>query len=176
MFSSALWLAETWQLTRQQREHLDSWGARVAARVRGVCRSCSEDIGQFWRRLHRIGHKMMSKTGGGLDLRRATRLHTFAGHAARSVHHIVKRALHTRCLAWWRFRQSRYHSKHDGLHPKRFKAWRWETQLTVYYGQEESEDDFSNVGWMKLAQDRDGWKASLQGFLRGTAVNPTAQS
>ena len=103
VFSSAFWLAETWQLTRQQREHLDSWGARVSARVRGVRHSSAEDIGQFWRRLHRTGHKMLSLTGGGLggpDSRRASRLHAFAGHVAWSVHDIVNRALHTRCLSW----------------------------------------------------------------------------
>ena len=105
VFSSALWLAETWQLTRQQREHLDSWGARVSARVRGVRHSSAEDIGQFWRRLHRTGHKMLSLTGGGLDSRRASR-HAFAGHVALSVHDVVNKALHTRCLAWWRLRQA----------------------------------------------------------------------
>ena len=108
---------------------------------------------------------MLSLSGGGFNLRGSTRLHSFAGHVARSSHVLTQTALHTRCLAWWRFRQARYHSKFDGIHPKRFKTWRWESQLTCHYGKAESEDIWSNVGWMQAAQERDSWKTCLDAFL-----------
>ena len=168
VFSSALWLAETWLLTKQQREHLESWGARLAARVCVMGRRVSEEIGQFWRRLHRRGHRLLRAVGGGLDGRRAARMHSFAGHVARSTQELLSTTLHTRCLSWWRFQQARYQSRHDGIHPKRFKTWRWESQLTEYYGEVESEDAAENVGWMLLAQNRDTWKGSLEAFLRDT--------
>jgi len=170
VFCSALWLAETWLLTRQQREHLNSWGARIAARTGLVQRKAWEDMGQYWRRLHRFGHKRLRQLGGGLDVRRATRLHSFAGHAARSCEKLMHTALRTRCISWWRYRQARYHSSHDGLHPKRFKCWRWESQLTCYYGEVESEDTAVNVGWMLQAQSRDGWKHSLKAFINEIVV------
>ena len=165
VFSSVLWLAETWVLTKQQREHLDSWGARAASRAGMVQRRLHEDMGQYWRRMHRAGHKWLRRAGGSLDRRRATRLHSFAGHVARTANDLLQTVLHTRCLAWWRFRQARYQSKHDGLHPKRFKVWRWESQLTSFYGEQESEQASDNVGWMLQAQCRDTWKDSLDKYL-----------
>ena len=77
-------------------------------------------------------------------------------------------ALHVRCLAWWRYEQARHNNRLNGVHPKRFKVWRWESQLTEHYGEEESRDAFANVGWMLRAQDRDKWKSSLAGFLEDT--------
>ena len=79
-------------------------------------------------------------------------------------------ALRTRCLSWWRFRQARYQSRHDGLHPKRFKVWRWESQLTEFYGEVEEKDLYENVGWMLQAQFRDPWKQSLVRFLQDIAL------
>ena len=166
VFSSALWLAETWLPTRQQRKHFNSWGARMASRVGLAQRKVVEEMGQYWRRLHRTGHRWLRSAGGGLDWRRAARVHSYAGHIARTSCHLLEVALRTRCLAWWRYNQARYHSRHDGLHPRRFKAWRWESQLVEFYGDCESSDAFANAGWMLKAQSRDAWKASAQAFLK----------
>ena len=168
VFSSALWLSETWLLTKQQRLRLDSWGARITARVARVARCSEDDVGQHWRHLHRTGHQLLLNLGGGLDWRRASRLHSFAGHCARSTSGLVPVALRTRRLAWWRYRQARYPGRNDGLHPKRFKVWRWESQLSGHYGEEECRDPTNNVGWMLLAQCRDTWRQSLRGFLSST--------
>ena len=35
VFASALWLSETWLPTKRQREHLTSWGARMASNIAG---------------------------------------------------------------------------------------------------------------------------------------------
>ena len=90
VFSSALWLLEAWQLTKQ-RDHLESWGARIVAQVCATQLNVSEDMG------------------------RATRLHAFAGHIAHSSHDLVMTSSCIRCLAWWRFRQARDQSNFGGF-------------------------------------------------------------
>ena len=132
VFSSALWLSETWTLTKQQQKRLKSFGARLAARTCLIRRKDGEDLGQFWRRMHRSGHSLLGSSGGSLERSRATRLHAFAGHMARSQQDLLISVLRVRCLAWWRYRQARHKNKHNGVHPKRFKAWCWESQLTKH--------------------------------------------
>ena len=160
VFSSALWLSETWVLTKKQQSRLGSWGARMVARVGNLQRGAAEDIGQYWRRLHRFGHSWLRSMGGNLDFRRLCRLHSYAGHLARTSNCFLQSALRTRCLAWWRFRQRRYHSRVDGLHPKRFKVWRWEAQIVHWHGESEVESCNENAGCMQAAQDREAWKTS----------------
>ena len=41
----------------------------------------------------------------------------------------------------------RYHSNIDGLHFKRFKCCRWESQITAYDGETHQPDDGSDTGW-----------------------------
>ena len=162
--ASALWLAETWHPTKSQRESFQSWGARMCARVIRLRSKPSDEPGQHWRRLHRVGHSLLHRIGGGLNTRRLQRLHSFAGHAARASGGILSQALRTRNLAWWRFHQSRYENRRDGLHPKRFRAWRWEAQLVDVYGETENADTSSNSGWLERAQDRDAWRISCGTF------------
>jgi len=52
------------------------------------------------------------------------------------------------------------------MHPKHFKAWRWESQVAEYYGESELFKQSNGslcpptaVGWMCAAQQRDTWKA-----------------
>ena len=125
------------------------------AREVGTKRSPMEDVGGYWRRLHRKGHACLRTVGGSVTKRRRKRLHRYAGHLA----------LRTRSLAWWRFRQRRFVSKHCGLHPKRFSALsRWEAQLTATHGEAETADVELNVGWLALASDRLGWKGREDAF------------
>jgi hypothetical protein len=140
---SLLWLAETWHVTKAQDNLLGSWGARLMARVAGVRRNAGEEIGQFWRRLHRVGHNWMRFLGGGVPVRRRLQLHRFAGHCARLGSGLVRVALRTSCLAWWRFQQNRFHSKWHGLHPRRFYCWRWEAQFADIYGDSEVCDPYT---------------------------------
>ena len=158
--SSALWLCQTWLLTRRQRSHFCSWGARMGAQVARTRRSPTEDIGHYWRRLHRCGHGLLRASGGSLEKRRLLKVHSYAGHLARSTSSPMKLALRTRCLAWWRFEQSNHTNRRTGVHPKRFKTWRWESQLVQHYGESSSRDVFDNVGWMLAAQDRNAWKSA----------------
>ena len=163
VFSSSLWLGETWLPTRHQQRHLDSWGARLVARMACVKRNAGEELGQYWRRLHRFGHGLLQLNGGSLGVRRLTALHGYAGHLARSVGTIGS-ALRTRCLSWWRFHQANHSSKWDGLRPKRFKVWRWESQLVRHYGEATSELVSDNVGWMLQAQEREAWRSARAAF------------
>ena len=114
--------------------------------------------------MHREGHRLMRAAGGGFRARRLLLLHRFAGHIARLNPGDMATALRTRCLSWWRYRQNRYKSKWDGLHPQRFKCWRWESQLTSHYGEAEGQDFFVDSGWMMLAQNRESWKDSEKVF------------
>ena len=141
-FAAALWLSETWHPTKRQRRRLESWGARMVARAAFVRRKTHEDFNDFWRS------------------RRRCRLHGFAGHLARTNIRTAKEALRTRCLAWWRYSQEQGAKRH----PARFEAWRWEEQLTSFYGDAVSHDAYSYVGWILEAQDRGMWKRLESNF------------
>ena len=154
IFSSLLWLCETWVPTAGQKQKMDSWGARLIARVARIRCNDNEDIGQYWRRLHRSGHDLLQLYGGAPNWRRSRTLHRFSGHLARSMDATLSAALHTRCIAWWRYRQER----HLVAHPRRFKTWRWESQLTDYYGEAQTVNAYANVGWMLQAQQRNLWR------------------
>ena len=163
VFSSSLWLGETWLPTRHQQRHLDSWGARLVARMACVKRNAGEELGQYWRRLHRFGHGLLQLNGGGLGVRRLKALHGYAGHLARSAG-TIGTALRTRCLSWWRFQQEAHKGERYGLHPRRFKAWRWESQLEAHYGESSCANVGDSVGWMLRAQERDAWRAGAVAF------------
>ena len=117
VLASALWLSETWLPRQQQREHLTSWCARMASSTAGFSpHLAAMDVAQFWRALRRRGHRLLASMGTTSDGRRLSRLHTFAGHLARSSVPDLSLLLRTRCLSWWRREQARCHSKSDGLH------------------------------------------------------------
>ena len=164
VFSSLLWLAATWTPTGAQQKHLESWAARMMARTVGLRRALSEDMGGWWRRMHREGHLWLRMVGGGPCLRRRVLLHRFAGHLARAVDGVARMALRTRNLAWWRQAQESHKSKHNGVHPARFKTWRWESQLTSFYGETKGQHLNENYGWMALAQQRQLWKVKEESF------------
>ena len=106
LISSVTWLSSTWRLTASQESHLGSWAARTAARIYGVDRKLGEDMGQFWRRLHRAGHQLIRDHDA--DPVRMHRLlaHRLAGHIARlSSASVPHQAMVTRSLAWWRHAQ-----------------------------------------------------------------------
>ena len=109
-----------------------------------------------------MGHKWLSLTGGGLDVRRLMKLQSDAGHLARRPHGLLWDALRTRRLAWWRYHQFR---SAQSMHQRRFHAWRWEAQIADFLGEGESNDPSSPVGWMQRALDRSGWKRTLSTFL-----------
>ena len=156
VFAAVLWLAETWHTTVRQASRLESWAARLAARIAQTRPHSAEEPGDFWRRWHRAGHNLMLHCGGGLNVRRRRRLHSFAGHLARSEDGFPYQALRTRGLAWWRAVQAQSLFPH----PRRFKPWRWEEQLETYYGRQSSIFIDENVGWMLRAQDRKSWRVS----------------
>jgi hypothetical protein len=162
VFPSALWLSETWNPTSALQDRLASWGARILARTVGVRPRLDDDIGDHWRRRHRVGHALAKQLGGGLTERRLRSLHGWAGHLARSVGPL-RTALRTRCLAWWRFFQ------HPclPLHSRRFgRPHRWEAQLTKVYGEVAGDSPMDqDYGWMALAQDRSAWRAAAPAFM-----------
>ena len=160
VFQALLWLSETWHPTVEEVKRLNSWGARIFARVAGIRPKVDDAEGDFWRRMHRFGHGLMTASGGNVDTFRRRRLHSFAGHIARATGSVANVALHTRSLAWWRAFQGRQLLKH----PRRFYPWRWEEQLTSHYGEEASFFIDEAVGWMRKAQNRSTWKELESAF------------
>lgn len=131
VFSAVLWLSECWDLTCSLRRKLTSWGSRTLGRAFGVPRHYVDEVGDHWRRLHRVGLNVSKKCGGDLSALQAQAVHRWAGHLARTKSGLLWMALRTRCLAWWRFFQ---HPRLP-LHPKRFgRPRRWEGQLETKFG------------------------------------------
>ena len=156
-----LWLSETWYSSKRQRFRLESWCARMVARVCRLKRYGDEDMGDYWKRLHRTGRRWLRLCCGGANVCRRRRLHGFAGHISRAQDDsIAGRALRTRSLGWWR------HFQKNNLirHPRRFRPWRWESQLEDFYGQTTALFVDEDAGWMLLARDRAGWTAREQLF------------
>ena len=156
-----LWLSETWNPTQAQRKRLNSWGARMFSRIALVKRDADESPIEHWRRLHRVGHQLLGRAGGSMNARRRGKLHSFAGHVARAQNSVASDALRTRSMSWWR----QFQSTGAFSHPRRFRAWRWEQQLTAYYGEAETVFIDENVGWMEIAQNRDMWRMHRQKYM-----------
>ena len=168
--TSVTWLSATWHLTAAQESHLRSWAARQAARVAGIARFPDEDMGQYWRRLHREGHKLLVRFDADPVQLYRTQVHRLGGHLARMPEvKVPKQALLTRPLAWWRFEQANWTDRNSGLHPQRFNCWRWESHFEGWYGKASiSAGDASSlsVGWLQRAQNRDEWKDGEMSFAR----------
>ena len=79
-----LWLSETWHPTKSQRFRLESWAARMVARVCRVRNGSDEDLGDFWKRMHRTGRSWLRCCCGEVNVSRPKRLHDFAGHISRA--------------------------------------------------------------------------------------------
>ena len=130
--------------------------ARTLALAYGLRKSVAEDALGFWRRLHRFGHQLYYRLEGSLVKLRASRVHRWAGHLARSQEGLLRNALRTRCLAWWRFFQ------HPALplHSRRFgRPSRWESQMENLYGEVADDNPaVHDVGCIALAQDRAQWR------------------
>eukprot|EP00959_Pyramimonas_sp_CCMP1952_P296510 6202909-Pyramimonas_sp.AAC.1 len=60
--ASALRLAETWDLTKEQQHKFNSWAAKRMSDIARTCRRGAETMGVFWRRLYRTGHALMEDT------------------------------------------------------------------------------------------------------------------
>ena len=173
VFASALWMSETWLPTKQQREHLLSWGARMASSVAGYSSSFATlSAAQFWRALHRRGHALLAKMGNTLDESSIVEATLFCwtfgeDHPFRICHCCSE---HVVCLGGAE-NKARYRSKFDGLHPKRFKCWRWESQITAFCGEPHLPDDGTEmlVGWPwrtdKTLFGKRTWGISLQTLI-----------
>lgn len=166
VFSSVLWGCAVWTPTKAMRTALDSWSARIVTSVLGLRRHPVEPVGDWWRRMHRFGHAALRKLGQPLSATSRTILHRWSGHLARfECDHFLSAAVRCRSVQWWRWRQSVHTCKHSGPHPQRFKAWRWEDQLCRVHGDGFSEDTHANSGWLRLAQDRTGWREAEANFV-----------
>ena len=159
VWSAVLWCAQTWHTTAAQRAKLDSWGARVFARMQGCRRGAQEEIGAWWRGMHRQGHTLMRKFGTPLSSSCLRLAHTWAGHVARmDTDHWLASVVRCRSVQWWRWRQEKHACKWTGVHPRRFKASRWEDQMTGTAGDGCAEHPEANTGWWLAAQNRTAWK------------------
>jgi hypothetical protein len=70
VWSSLLWGASTWTPTKAMCSRIASWGARAMATIANLRKVPAEDIGAWWRRLHREGHRLIAKHTVAPELRR----------------------------------------------------------------------------------------------------------
>lgn len=168
VWPSFLWGSSTWTLTKDQRTKISSWSARSAARVARLRRAPGQLDDQWWRLMHKTGHKLIEKSHIDLVKLCRLRLHGWAGHIARMQPTApAAQALRCRGLQWWRWRQQQHKltkNKWTGPHPRRYKLYRWEEQLAQHYGEGYSEDIASNTGWLLTAQDRERWRERSASF------------
>ena len=175
IWSSLLWSASTWNTTKAQRAQLDSWSARLVAKVAKVRRHPDADGATHWRLVHRVGHALIRQHKLAVVPRALQKVNRWAGHLARLPHDTPAAcALRCRGMQWWRWRQHLLLSSTQvpgarGAHPKRFRIIRWEEQLTATFGEGFAQDVNANTGWLLRAQDRAAWHAA-------TAITPSAPS
>ena len=85
---------------------------------------------QWWRRFHRVGHEVLKKRSQSLSNMAERLIHRWAGHVARlPTNHWLAEVVRARAVQCWRWAQQRHTDKWTGVHPKRFKIFRWEDQL-----------------------------------------------
>ena len=108
----------------------------------------------------------MRKCGENPEVARLLSLHRWAGHVARMpAQSQPSQALRARGMQWWRWAQTNHFDKKwTGVHPKRFKVWRWESQVAEIYGDGYAEDTLSNTGWLAAAQSRSSWKEGEKAY------------
>ena len=159
IWASVLWCAQIWNTTKAQRQALDSWAARIMSRVKRLRQRDDEDASQWWRRRHREGHEFIRQTGQPVSALCRRLVHRWAGHVARMASdNWLASLVRCRSLQWWRWRQARHTCKWSGVHPKRFKASRWESQLADAHGDGCAEFVTDNTGWLLKAQCRGEWR------------------
>ena len=164
VLSSVQWQSGSWTLTKAQAAHLQSWGARLHARMMNIRQSEFEDMGQYWRRLHRAGHKCMADFNSSPLIAHLVQKHRMAGHFARlNGDEVVSKVLSCRDLSWWRSQQELWQQRGDkwgGVHSRRFNCWRWEQSLENDFGIVARPPHLQphEVGWKRVAQDREAWK------------------
>lgn len=83
IWTSLLWGASTWTPTKAMADRVASWGARAMSTVANIRRAPAEEIGQWWRRLHRQGYRLLQKYTVAPDIVRKLNAHRWAGHLAR---------------------------------------------------------------------------------------------
>jgi hypothetical protein len=161
VWSSLLWGSSTWTTTKVQRTWLNSWSARLVSRVARTRRAPTMDDGQWWRFLHRTGHRLITRSGSNVAERAQQRVLRWAGHVARMTPDApAASALRCRGLQWWRWRQNAHKltgDKWSGPHPRRFRIHRWEEQVAKLHGEGFSECIGDNTGWLLKAQNREWW-------------------
>jgi hypothetical protein len=161
VWSSLLWGSSTWTTTKLQRTWMNSWSARLVSRVARTSRSSVMDDAQWWRYMHREGHRLIARDGSSVAERAQQRVLRWAGHVARLPPDApAASALRCRSLQWWRWRQADHRLSKDkwtGPHPQRFKVHRWEEQVAALHGEGLAEHASDNTGWMMRAQHREWW-------------------
>ena len=173
VLSSLAWCSQTWTPTEKQFDKMRSWNSRHGSCMKFMKRYHTEDLGQWWRRLHKEGKRYMAQ--GKVDVVsfvKGTKFN-FAGHLARlDSQDVMKQVLMARSLAGWRHKQklqsARPHVRVAGgsSHPKRFNALRrWETAFENFFGMREMQNPGDLVGWMSVAQNRDEWKKKRASFV-----------
>ena len=168
VWAAFLWSASTWTPTQAQWTHIASWSARQAAKVLRLRRAPWQEIGQWWKFFHKMGHKEIAKYGVDLVVQCRLRIHSWAGHLARATpDNPAAQALRCRGMQWWRWRQAQHAATKDkwtGPHPQRFKIRRWEQQVSEIYGDGYSEEVGACTGWLAKAQDRTTWRKLASAF------------
>ena len=169
VWPSLLWSSSTWATTKAQRDKMASWSARMVSRVARFRRSPTMDDHQWWRLLHREGHRLISNYGICVKALAQQRVQRWAGHVARMPSCApVATALRCRGMQWWRWRQKAHEMTGDkwtGPHPKRFKVHRWEEQVSKIHGEGFSEDVNGNTGWLAKAQNKAEWHKTSALFV-----------
>ena len=162
LWTSVLWCAQTWNTTKAQRTCLDSWSARVFARIGRLRRHEQEDDGHWWRRRHREGHALVQKFGLPLSRLCLQSAFRWAGHVARlTPQHWLAAIVRCRSLQWWGWRQKRHTCRQTSVHPCRFEASRWESRFAARFGDGSAESPTENTGWLAHAQNRTLWREAV---------------
>ena len=170
VMASFCWQAQNWTPTVKQYKFMSSWASRQGASMKLLQRHPEEEIGQWWRRLHRDGKRFMDVNNLNVVNKVKEAKYNFAGHVARmDPQDIVNQILHVRPLAWWRYQQSlpsNSTSHRARPHTQRFNALRrWESSLEICWGSCTAPSAQDVVGWMHAAQDRDRWRRGCHSFV-----------
>ena len=146
-----------------EKSAIDSWIARTVSPILGIKRGVKEAMDQWWRRLHRAGHEVLKKRIQSLSNKAERLTHRWGGHVARlPTGHWLAEVLRMRVVQCWRWAQQKHTDNWPGVHPKRYKIFRWEDQLCRRHSEGCTKHPWENTGWWRDARHRLSWRRAEQ--------------
>ncbi len=155
---SYLWGPPSWNLSKIQYEHVNALENAMARKMVNPRRRPNESLPDFMVRSNHILKEIRQRLNRMSWVERIHKKYfNFAGHLSRMATYDKFRMSHRilKAFNWEYLCHIASQNKGSQTHSQRFKVWRWERSLYVFY-------DRKPGAWEKAAEDRISWQQRLE--------------